>query len=135
MYKYQLSNNLNPFSNFMDDFFSDTHSYSLMRTDIKEEEDKYVLDIEMPSIDKKDIKIELNDGYLKVSASKEREANEGRNRYLRKERFYGSYSRSFYVGEDVQNEDISASLDKGVLTINIKKVEEVKKEPKTIEIN
>lgn len=74
---------------------------SLMKTDIKETADSYVLDIDMPGIDKKDIGIELRDGYLTVSAKKEESSEEkGEHHYLRRERSYGACSRSFYVGED-----------------------------------
>ncbi len=124
------------FDPFFDDFFGITpremHRGDLMKADIREEDDRFVIDIDVPALKKENIKLELNDGYLTIRANQSYEHEEGekKGKYLRRERFSGSYSRSFYVGEDVTNDDISAKLENGTLSIDIKKVEE-KKQPKT----
>lgn len=93
-------------------------------TDIKDEGDHYQLAIDLPSIKKEDIKLALDDGYLTVSASFNREDKENNGKYLHRERHYGNYSRSFYVGDQVKEEDIKAKLDEGVLRLSIRKTEE-----------
>lgn len=105
----------------------------LMKTDIKEDEMGLTLDVEVPGMDKKDINVELKDGYLSIKAEKNfsNDEKDKKGNYIRRERHYGSYARSFFVGKDVKEEDISASLDKGVLNIfvpkKLPKVEEHKK--------
>ncbi len=117
------------FDPFFEDFFDIPSVWdrrmnkagSLMKTDIKETADSYVLDIDMPGIDKKDIGIELRDGYLTVSAKKEESSEEkGEHHYLRRERSYGACSRSFYVGE-IEDKDVDAKLENGILTITVPK--------------
>ncbi len=140
--KYGLTNrdDYSLFDPFFDDFFlmepHEMHRGEIMKADISEHDDHYVIDIDVPSVRKEDIKIELNDGYLTVRASKNYSNNEknSHGKYLRQERFSGSYSRSFYVGEDVTNEDISANLENGTLSINVKKIEEKKPAKQYIEI-
>lgn len=108
---------------------------SLMRTDISEKEGKYLLEMEMPGFEKKDIEIAVENGYLTITARKcedKEENGEGKN-YLRRERRCGSMSRSFYVG-DVSEEDIAASYNNGVLEIVVPKEEEQKPQRKQIEI-
>ena len=85
--------------------------------------------MDLPAIKKEDIKISLNEGYLKISATfhDENEKNEQHGKYIHKERHYGSYSRSFYLGENVNEKDIHAKLENGVLTLNIEKREEKEK--------
>lgn len=102
----------------------------LMKTDVHEDEKGYTLEVEMPGFEKKDINLELNNGYLTIEArqtSGETEKDKKGN-CIRRERYYGSQARSFYVG-DVKEEDISASLDKGILSVHIpkEKKEETKK--------
>lgn len=116
----------------VDDF--DNKFSRLMRTDIKETDKEYIFQIEVPGFTKENIKMNLEDGYLNVEATKEKNTNE-EGKYLRKERYYGSISRSFYVGEDVTEEDIKASMNDGVLTISLNKnVEKKEKEKKYISI-
>lgn len=114
---------------FFENFFNhrqERNSYfnEVMKTDIKDEGDHYQLAIDLPSIKKEDIKLALDDGYLTVSASFNREDKENNGKYLHRERHYGNYSRSFYVGDQVKEEDIKAKLDEGVLRLSIRKTEE-----------
>lgn len=119
-----------------DDFFSRKQS-SLMKTDIKEKKDKYVIEVDLPGCEKENINLELNNGYLEISAKVMKETNsEDNERYLRQERFFGECSRSFYVGDQVTQEDIDAEFKNGILKIEVPKVEEVEEtaESKRIEI-
>lgn len=119
----------NLFDPFFENFFNhrqERNSYfnEVMKTDIKDEGDRYALSIDLPSIKKEDIKLSLDDGYLTVSASFNREDKESEGKYLHRERHYGNYSRSFYIGEQVKEDDIKAKLDEGVLHLSIRKVDE-----------
>ena len=105
-----------------------------MDTDIIEYNDRYEMKINLPNVEKDHIKLSLEDGYLKVEASFE-ENNEEDKKYIYRERKYGSFLRSYYVGDEVKYEDINAKLDKGVLTLTIKKVEPIKEEPHYINID
>ena len=98
-----------------------------MKTDVKETEGGYELDIELPGIKKEDIKVELREGYLTVGAetSEDRDEKDSQGRYICRERYSGSYSRSFYVGKEVTEEDIKARFQDGVLRLDVPK-----KEPK-----
>ncbi len=119
-----------------DNFFSRRES-SIMKTDIKEKEDKYVIEMDLPGYEKENINITLQDGYLEVSAEVKKENNEeNEERFVHKERYYGHCSRNFYVGEQITEEDISAEFKNGILKINIPKKEEKKELPesKRIEI-
>ena len=101
-----------------------------MKTDIKEKKDKYLIDIELPGYEKENIKIDVEDGYLTVHAeidSNKEEKDEGK--FVRKERYMGSCSRSFYVGDEVKSEDIKASFKNGMLKLEIPKKEEQKELP------
>ena len=91
---------------------------------IKDEEDHYLLEMEVPGIKKEDLKIAVRNGYLVVSASFNKKSDEGKGKYIHFERETGSFSRSFYVGENVRTKDVSAKSENGVLLITIpKKVE------------
>ena len=103
-----------------------------MKCDIYEKDNKYHIEMDVPGYDKKDINIEVKDGYLTVSASKEQEEKDEKKNYIRRERVYGSFSRSFALG-DVDIENIDAKFDKGLLTIIIPK-QEVVENKKKIEI-
>lgn len=114
---------------FFEDFFSpslfNTNLHTAMKTDIKEKENEYVLEIELAGYKKDEVKISLEDGYLKVEAEKKIEKeNETTNKYVHKERYYGSQSRSFYVG-NVDESKISANFENGILEISIPKEEKV----------
>ena len=119
---------------FDDSFFSESRHNEIMKTDIKEGENEYTLEIEMPGIKKENVKIELSKGYLTISAENNNEVEEKENNYIRKERHYGSFTRSFYVGDKVEMDDINASMDNGILSITVPKEESEEPEKKYIEI-
>lgn len=112
---------------FMDDFFkpfSGNTSNELMRTDVEEHEKDYVITMDIPGVKKEDVQAELKDGCLIVSVSKSSESNEKEDgKYIRRERYYGSASRSFYVGEAVKQEDIKAKFENGTLRLVVPKKE------------
>ena len=115
------------FDDWMMDFpFRGNGSANLMRTDVKETDNSYELDMDMPGFEKEDIRAELKNGYLTVSASSHKNNDEKDNdgKYIRRERYSGSCSRSFYVGEDVKQEDIKAKFENGILKVSIPKKEE-----------
>ena len=131
------NNNFDLFDNFFDDPFFNNKKNTLMKTDIKENKDKYVIDMDLPGYDKENIDLSLNDGYLQVHAKVSNETNEEDDeKYVRRERFVGECSRSFYVGDDIEEEDIDAEFKNGILKISIPKKEQIenKKEVKQIEI-
>lgn len=102
-------------------FRSSRHGHGYMRTDVKETDDGYVMEIEMPGLDKKDIDIDFKDGYITVSASKSDKERDRKENYIRRERSF-SCSRSYYVG-DIGREDIRAKYENGVLTVTLPKEE------------
>ena len=113
------------------------HADRLMKTDVYEKDDHYIVDIDLPGFKKEDIKLELDKGYLTVSASRNinNEENDEKGKLIRQERYTGSMQRSFYVGENLTEEDIIASFKEGVLNINVPKKEKAKvPERKTIMI-
>jgi len=129
--------NLSIFDDFFDDFFArplQRNSQNCMRTDIKEVDEGYELDIDVPGYGKEDIKISLEKGYLTVEAKREAENEEKNGHFIRRERFLGSAARSFYVGEDIAEKDIKANYDKGIVTLFIPKQGTNVKEKKYIEI-
>ena len=99
--------------------------YGLMKTDIKDMGESYELMIDIPGVKKEDVSAELKDGFLVVTASKNDEKDEkGENgKYIRRERFYGHCSRSFYVGDAVTQEEIKAKFENGILKLSIPKKE------------
>src|SRR5699024_832295 len=115
------------FDDWMMDFsFRGSRSTSMMKTDVKETDNSYELDMDMPGFDKGDIKAELKNGYLTISASSHKNNDEKDNdgRYIRRERYSGSCSRSFYVGGDVKQEDIKAKFENGIMKVTVPKKEE-----------
>ena len=102
---------------------------NLMKTDVKENEHDFEIFVDLPGFKKEDLKLDLTDGYITISANKTLD-EEDKKKYIRKERFYGSVSRSFYVGDSIKKEDIKAKFDNGVLTLSFPKVEpKEEKEP------
>ena len=97
----------------------------LMKTDVKETQDVYVVDIDLPGFKKEEIQMQLENGYLTVNASKglEKEEKNEDGRYVRRERYAGSMSRSFYVGENVTENDIHPKYENGILTFSLPKEE------------
>lgn len=131
----------NLFDDFMDDAFERNffggrnplygkHSKKLMKTDVKETETGYELDIDLPGFKKDEISAHLEDGYLTVSAAKgvDKDEKDNEGRYIRRERYSGSMTRSFYVGNAVTEEDIKAKYEDGILSLSIPK-----KDPKAVE--
>lgn len=104
------------FDSFFRPFYVDSES-SFMKTDIKETDKNYVMDVEMPGLDKKDISLKFESGYVTISAKKEEHESDGK--YLRRERAT-SYSRSYYMG-DVDEKQIKAKYENGVLTVTVPK--------------
>ena len=99
-----------------------------MLTDVKEHDDHYDLEIELPGFKKEDLTVELNDGYLTITAEKSHDQNKEKDgKLIRQERYAGVMSRSYYVGEDLETEDIHGKYEGGVLTLSIPKREEQKK--------
>ena len=99
-----------------------------MKTDVQEHEDHYEVDIDLPGFKKEDINIELNDGYLTITASKglNEEEKNNKGKIVRQERYSGMMQRTFYVGEQLTHEDIKAKYEDGVLSLDIPKKEEKK---------
>lgn len=96
----------------------------IMKTDIRETEKTYELDVDLPGFKKEDIQAQLKDGYLTITANKGVEHNEQdqkSGRYIRRERYSGSCSRSFYVGENITEEDIEAKFENGILQVTVPK--------------
>lgn len=113
-----------------DDFegfpFGNYRTNDLMKTDVKDTDSSYELTVDMPGINKENIKAELNDGYLTISAVSgySNDDKDKHGKYIRRERYYGSCSRSFYVGNAVTQEDIKASFENGTLKLTIPKKED-----------
>ena len=115
--------------NLLDDFFDypfgRSSTFDMMNTDIKDTDAGYEITMNMPGVKKEDVKAELKDGYLTIRAtantSKDKKGSDGR--YIRRERYSGSCSRSFYVGGDVKQEDIKAKFENGILKLTVPKEE------------
>lgn len=124
----------NVFSDMFDDMFPTTSARSaagngMMSCDVKEFGDHYELDMELAGFRKEDIKAELKDGYLTIKAERHtsKDDSDANGRVVRSERFMGTCQRTFYVGDHVKREDVSAAYEDGVLKLNIpKKVEQPK---------
>ncbi len=127
---------------FGDSFFSPTvrnvRAEKLMKTVIVEKDKNYEVLVDLPGYDKNNIEVNVENGYLNIHAKIEKENNEkdkDKDKFVRRERFYGECSRSFYVGDEVKEEDISAEFKNGILVIDVPKKEDNKrKEIKHIEI-
>lgn len=120
------------FPGLFNDAFDDMmHDHNMMKTDIREKDGNFILDMELPGFKKEDIQMELKEGYLTINASRNtnKEDKDDEGNIIRQERFSGTCTRSFYVGEDITHEDIKASFGNGELKVIIpkeapKKVEE-----------
>ena len=125
----------NLFDDFMNDFPFEKHFFgernplygkhakNIMKTDVKETDNSYELDIDLPGFKKEDINVQLDNGYLTIAASKslEKEDEHEKSHYIRQERYSGSMSRSFYVGNDVKQEEIHAKYEDGILKLAVPK--------------
>lgn len=136
--------NDNVFDNFMNDSFDldffgrsnplyGKHAKNMMKTDVRETESSYEVDIDLPGFKKDDIHAELKDGYLTINATKglDKDEKDSDGNYIRRERYAGSLSRSFFVGEHLTQEDIKAKYENGILQLSIPK----KEVPKKVEEN
>lgn len=115
----------NLFDDWMRFPFGEFNTNSLMKTDVRETDGSFELDIDMPGFRKEDLTAELKDGYLTVSAStsKDNDEKDENGKYIRRERYSGSCRRSFYVGDEVKQEDIKAKFENGILKISVPKKE------------
>ncbi len=101
----------------------------LMRADVKENDDGYEVHLDLPGFKKEDVKAQLKEGYLTVTATRQSSVDDSKNeKYIRRERYMGSVSRSFYVGENLTEEDIKAKFDNGTLILSLPKVPQKKVE-------
>ena len=126
--------------NLFDDFFDDRfmmpsvfgkndplygkNAKNVMKTDVRETENTYELDIDLPGFKKEDVSLKLDDGYLTIGAVKSLEKDSGNDKdgkYIRRERYEGQCSRSFFVGKGVQAKDISAKFEDGILKVSVPK--------------
>ncbi len=99
------------------------HSQNMMKTDVRETENSYELDIDLPGFKKDEITVQLDNGYLSISASKGLDKNEENKdgKYIRRERYAGSMNRTFYVGSQLTQQDIQAKFEDGILKISVPK--------------
>ena len=99
------------------------HSKNLMKTDVRETEGSYELDVDLPGFKKEEVNVELNNGYLTIEAAKslDKDDTDKQGRYIRQERYAGSMSRSFYVCEGLEPKDIRAKFENGILQLSIPK--------------
>ena len=107
------------------------HAKNVMKTDVKETDNSYEVDIDLPGFKKDEIEAKLENGYLTISAAKgldKEEKDEKDGKYIRKERYSGAMSRSFYVDDELKQEDIKAKYEDGILKLSVPK-----KEPKKVE--
>ena len=130
----------NLFDDFVDSFDNEffgkknplygKHGKNMMKTDIRETDNNYAVDVDLPGFKKDEITVTLQQGYLTISAQKgiDKDEKDQDGRYIRKERYMGSMSRSFYVGEDFKTEDVKAKYEDGILKLTV-----LKKDQKVIE--
>lgn len=124
--------NLIPRKFYLDDIFDDFEKTNNMKCDIYEKDGNFHIEMDIPGFDKKDINIECDKGYLTITAEKENEEDDENKNYIRRERSYGKYQRTFSVG-DVDTENIKAKFEHGMLKIVIPKSKEIETK-KNIEI-
>jgi HSP20 family protein len=120
------------FDDFMDFRFPDIdkelygkHAKHVMKTDVREKEDGYEVIIDLPGFKKDEIDVQLENGYLNISAAKglDKDESDKKGKYIRRERYAGSMSRSFYVGDDITEDDIHAKFENGILKLDVPKKE------------
>lgn len=114
-------------------------SANVMKTDVRETENGYDVFVDLPGFKKEDVKLDLQNGYLTISANRSNDHDEkdAEGHYIRQERYTGSCARSFYVGEEIKPEDVKASFKDGILELSLPKAEAKKlpdKQPNQIEI-
>lgn len=118
------------FDDFMDFRFPDIdkelygkHAKHVMKTDVREKEDGYEVIIDLPGFKKDEIDVQLENGYLNISAAKglDKDESDKKGKYIRRERYAGSMSRSFYVGDAIKQEDVKAKYEDGILRLSVPK--------------
>ena len=97
------------------------HAQNMMKTDVRETDNSYELDIDLPGFKKDEIKVELDNGYLSISAAKGLDKDEEKKdgKYIRRERYAGAMNRTFYVGDNLTQQDIQAKFEDGILKISV----------------
>lgn len=126
--------NLIPKNFYLDDFFENIGTQSnVMKCDIYEKNGNYNIEVEIPGFEKNNVKIEIDKGYLNIIAEKEYIEEQDEKKYIRKERTYGKYQRSFYIGENIDVDKVKAEFKNGILKILVPKLEEIETK-KQIEI-
>ena len=127
------------FGGFLEDFFNDSfipsffNASNAIRADIRETDKEYIIEAEIPGARKEDIKLDLRDDVLTISVERNEVINEERENYIRRERRYGTCSRSFYV-DNIKHEDVKAKYNNGILTITLPKDENRKNSGHRIDI-
>ena len=121
----------NLFDDFMNDFtfpnigkvLYGKHEPAIMKTDVKEKDNAYEVDVDLPGFKKDEIQMELENGYLIIQAAKglDKDSKDKDGKYIRRERYAGNVSRSFYVGDKVQKEDIHPKFENGILSFTVPK--------------
>lgn len=102
------------------------HAKAIMKTDVRETDDAYELDVDLPGFKKDEIQVDVQDGYLTISAAKgldKEEKSKKKGRFIRQERYSGECSRSFYVGDSIRPKDVHASFEDGILRLTLPKAE------------
>lgn len=119
--RYLANKNSNVLDDLWDNVFTGFNTNRLMKTDVHEKDGKYIMDIDLPGYKKDDVKISLYNGNLTISAEKNEsnEEKDAKGNLIRQERYSGSCSRSFYVGDTIRDNDIQASFKDGILTITV----------------
>ena len=129
-------NSFDLFDNIFNDEIFSKNEKNFKKTDGIEKKDKYILNVDLPGFEKENIDLSLDNGYLTIFAKKINEEENEESKYVRQERFYGECSRSFYVGDQIKEEDIMAKFNNGILNIEVpkKNIEDESNETKKIEI-
>ena len=120
---------MTPFDQFEKAFFGNRNplygknAKNMMKTDVREHESGYEVDVDLPGFKKDEIQVELENGYLTISASKglDKDEQDKKGKYIRQERYAGAMQRSFYVGDGVSQEDVKAKYEDGILRLSIPK--------------
>ena len=121
-------------NDIFDDFFDDPffkeerhpQHMPMMKTDIRENDKSYVIDVDLPGFKKENIKVDVDNGYLNINATMDESKNEEeKGKFIRRERYTGECSRSFFIGDDIEDDDIQAKFENGILCIEVPKKKEL----------
>ena len=120
---YDMDREFNRFSREANKALYGRKARNLMKTDVREAGDSYELDIDLPGFKKDEINVQLDNGYLNISAAKglDKDEEKKNSKYIRRERYAGAMSRSFYVGDNLTQQDIKAKFEDGILKISVPK--------------